>query len=66
VRPVLPKSLEGFEARRLFRGTVYDIRVRRGGEPGLWIDGARVEGDRVPVQTGRARVSVEVALREVD
>jgi cellobiose phosphorylase len=66
IAPVIPSSWDGFRATRAFRGTTYEIGVRRAG-PGntvsLVVDGQPVPGDRVPLPpAGRAQVSVEVTL----
>ena len=37
------------EARRTFRGVVYEITVRRGEEKGLVVDGKPVAGDLIPL-----------------
>jgi cellobiose phosphorylase len=66
VAPVIPKSWQGFSARRVFRGTTYEIEVVRGG-PGnrvaLSVDGTPVEGDTLPLpKPGTALVRVRVTL----
>ena len=61
IAPVLPSAWPGYCARRLFRGVLYEIEVERGAEPGLVVDGVRVEGDVVPLpEPGRERVDVRV------
>ncbi len=66
VAPALPSSWQGYTARRLFRGTFYDITVTRKG-PGnsvsLTVDGTPVPGDVVKAAApGTARVVVQVGL----
>jgi cellobiose phosphorylase len=66
VAPVIPASWPGFKAHREFRGTAYEISVRRQG-PGnavhIVVDGKAVTGDVVPLpQPGTPTVSVEVVL----
>jgi cellobiose phosphorylase len=66
IAPVIPPSWDGFRATRVFRGTTYEIVVRRAG-PGnavsLAVDGQAVRGDLVPLPpAGQAQVSVEVIL----
>ena len=66
VAPALPVAWPGYKAHREFRGTAYEISVRRDG-PGnavsLVVDGAPVAGDVVPLPTpGTASVQVEVVL----
>ena len=50
IRPCLPADMDGFEVTRRFRGAEYRISVRRGGTPGLWLNGEPVVGDTVPAQ----------------
>jgi cellobiose phosphorylase len=66
VAPILPPSWPGFKAHREFRGTAYQIAVRRDG-PGnavsLVVDGVAVSGDVVPLPApGTATVDVLVVL----
>ena len=66
VAPAIPAAWPGFTARREFRGTGYEITVRREG-PGnavsLSVDGRPVPGDVVPLPSpGTERVVVEVQL----
>ncbi len=67
VAPAIPTTWPGYSAKRLFRGTLYEIGVRREG-PGnaawLTVDGVDVDGDVVALPpAGTARVAVEVVLR---
>jgi cellobiose phosphorylase len=66
ISPVLPEAWRGFEARRLFRGVVYEIAVERVG-PGsrvvLLVDGQTEKGDVVSFPpAGTTRVEVRVRL----
>jgi cellobiose phosphorylase len=67
VAPAIPAEWPGFSARREFRGTAYEIAVRREG-PGnavsLIVDGVAISGDVVPLPApGTAIVAVQVVLR---
>ena len=65
VAPVIPRDWAGFRARRVFRGVAFDIVVKRDGEGNsvsLVVDGSPVEGDLVPLPSGKEKVSVEVTL----
>ena len=67
VAPAIPADWPGFTARREFRGTVYEIAVRRDG-PGnavaMVVDGVAIDGDVAPLpRPGMAVVRVEVVLR---
>jgi cellobiose phosphorylase len=58
----LPASWDRFRLRRSFRGTLYDITVRRerAGEPHGWtINGARITGFILPYQAAGQEVRVE-------
>jgi cellobiose phosphorylase len=67
VAPAMPLRWPGFKAHREFRGTAYEISVRRQGEGNvvlLMVDGVAVPGDTVPLPTpGTAVVRVEVVVR---
>jgi cellobiose phosphorylase len=66
VAPVLPAAWPGFKAHREFRGTAYEINVRRaapGEALGMTVDGAAVPGDVVPLPPpGTVAVDVELVL----
>jgi cellobiose phosphorylase len=68
VAPTLPSAWPGYKAHREFRGTAYEITVRREGAGravSLVVDGRPVDGDVVPLPApGTARVDVEVILGE--
>ncbi len=49
VDPCIPACIEGFKVSRLFRGTRYEITVRRGNDKGLTVNGTRVEGNTIPM-----------------
>ena len=65
IAPVIPTSWSGFSARRVFRDVAYEITVTRAGKGNsvsLVIDGEPVEGDIVPLSSGKETVHVEVSL----
>jgi len=47
--PCLPSAMDGCKITRLFRGTLYEITVRRGEKKGLIVDGQPVQGVIVPL-----------------
>ena len=49
--PCLPTWMDGYKAKRVFRGTELDITVKRAADKdkGLWVDGVKVKGNTVPV-----------------
>jgi len=67
VAPAIPASWHGYKAHREFRGTAYEINVKRAGSGNgvsLTVDGSPVDGDVVPLPLpGTATVRVEVELR---
>ncbi|MEU4693485.1 glycosyl hydrolase family 65 protein [Actinoplanes sp. NPDC023714] len=60
VDPVLPGDWTGFRVRRQFRGSTYEIEVLEGGGrvTHLEVDGARVEGNLIPLAEPGAVVRV--------
>ena len=62
VTPCLPDSIDGYTAKRKFRGCVYEITVRRGEQKGLVVDGKPIEGSLVRHEPGRKRCRVEVTI----
>ena len=49
VDPCLPDKLDGCEITRFFRGTRYEITVRRGAEKGMTVDGRTTAGKTIPL-----------------
>ncbi len=66
IAPTIPAAWPGFRARRVFRGVVHEIEVRRAGSgnrASLTVDGRPIDGDVVPLAApGVDRVIVEVVL----
>jgi cellobiose phosphorylase len=65
IRPVIPQDWPGFRAKRVFRGTVYEIEVTRAGQGNavsLMVNGEAVAGDIVPMRSGAGPVWVRVSL----
>ena len=61
VEPCLPDSMDGYRVSRLFRGTRYDITVRRGEQKGMTVDGRQISGNTVPL-TEAPSCTVEVII----
>ena len=61
VSPCIPDDWTGFTVTRKFRGTEYEITVRRGGEKGIKADGFSVSGNIIPLST-KDKVKVEVTI----
>jgi len=66
IKPVIPSGWKGFRAVRQFRGTRYEISVKRegpGNETELVVNGKSVRGTIVPWANSNMEVQVEVILR---
>ena len=67
VDPCIPASLDGFSAKRDFRGVTYDITVKNpnGVEKGvasMTVDGTPVDGNMIPFDGSKKEVQVEVVM----
>ena len=61
VEPCLPDEFRKCELCRVFRGTRYEINIRRGTEKGMLVDGKPVEGHTIPLTDApRCRVVVTI------
>ena len=55
INPCIPKEWNGFNITRKFRGTTFNIEIQNPnniakGVKELWIDGIKIEGNKVPLQ----------------
>ena len=51
VEPNIPDSMDGYHAKRLYRGVLHDITVKRADaahKAGMTVDGKEVEGNVIP------------------
>ena len=67
IDPCIPGRVKGYTVTRRFRGAVYHIRVENpgGAEHGvkeLYLDGKRLEGSVIPVQSPGAEVNVTAIM----
>ena len=67
VDPCIPETLNGFEAKRDFRGVTYHITVKnpnhvQKGVASMIVDGSPVDGSTIPVITDKKEVTVEVTM----
>ena len=67
IDPCIPASLDGFSAKRDFRGVTYHITVKNpnGAEKGvasMTVDGTPVEGNMIPFDGSKKEVQVEVVM----
>ena len=65
--PCIPSSLDGFEAKRDFRGVTYHISVKNPnhvekGVASMTVDGVAVDGNTIPLPDGKSDVTVEVIM----
>ena len=61
VDPCLPDHMDQLTVTRLFRGTRYEISVKRGPDKGMRADGKPVSGQIIPL-TDKQTVKVEVTI----
>ncbi len=67
IDPCIPSSWKGFEAKRTFRGCVYNIRVSNPnnvnkGIVSMKVDGKEIEGNLIPYIKSRKTCDVEVVM----
>ncbi|MDR0411123.1 MAG: glycosyl transferase [Treponema sp.] len=62
IDPCLPADFTHLSIRRLFRGVVYNIDVKRTGAPSLTVDGKLIAGNLIPLATGKLEVAVQVTI----
>lgn len=61
IAPCLPEALPEARVLRTFRGTRYDITLRRGGTPSIYLDGERLSSPLLPpTRASACRVEVVV------
>ncbi len=68
IAPVIPSTWDGFEARRVFRGVQYEIKVSRlgpGNQVRLEVDGYDIDGSIIPLPAaGKRVVQVRIQIGE--
>ena len=67
IDPCIPSFLDGFTAKRDFRGTTYGIEVVNPdhvekGVASVMVDGVTIEGNLIPVVKDKKEVSVKVIM----
>ena len=62
IDPCLPEEMKEYSVIRRYRGAVYHIHVAKTGNPGLWVDGAAVDGKIIPLIEGKSEYRVEVTV----
>ncbi len=67
IAPVIPADWPGFQVKRLYRGVLFEIEVKRegpGNQLSLTVDGQPVAGHVAPMPTdGRSTLQVQAVLR---
>jgi cellobiose phosphorylase len=62
IAPQLPKDWQDCRISRTLRGATYNVRIRRGDNPGIMVDGAAVEGNIIAYRPGGTSCEVEVVI----
>jgi cellobiose phosphorylase len=65
IKPCLPKDIDSFKVSRLFRGTRYEIQVKKatnGEKPCMTVDGFTVEGNLIKCRTGQKLCKVKAII----
>jgi cellobiose phosphorylase len=62
VEPCLPDRFDKMFVRRVYRGAVYNIRIERSGEKGIWVDGSKIEGYVIPEAEPGSNLEVKVYI----
>ena len=67
VDPCIPSTLDGFDAKRDFRGVTYHISVKNPnhvekGVASMIVDGVAIDGNTIPLPDGKTDVTVEVVM----
>jgi len=61
IHPCIPDDWQGYTVRRKFRGTEYEIEVKRTGTKTMTVDGIAIDGGTAPL-TEKTACKVEVTL----
>lgn len=66
INPCIPKNWDGFTVQRKFRGTSFNIKVMNPfhvskGIKELWVDGEKMDGNKIPVQK-KSSCNVKVVM----
>jgi cellobiose phosphorylase len=62
VAPCLPETFTHLNIKRLFRGVLYNITITRTGKKSLIVEGKSIEGDTIPIVSGKAEAAVEITI----
>lgn len=62
INPLLPPDWDGFKVHRVFQGCAYDIRVNRGKEEYMKVDGEKVIGNVITPEKGKRQSVIEVSV----
>lgn len=62
IDPAFPAAWDNVRAEREFRGATYCIKYRRGEDKGLYVNGKKINGKKVPIAQAGESVQVEIIL----
>ena len=62
IEPCLPKEIDSFKVKRLFRGTMYEISVEKGNKPAMTVDGISIDGTLIPFKKGQKLCKVKITI----
>ena len=62
IDPCLPEEMKEYTVTRRYRGAVYHVHVAKTGAFSLSVDGAAVDGKRIPMVEGKREYRVEVTV----
>ena len=60
IAPCLPNNFNEIKINRQYRGVNYDILIKRTGKYSLTVNGQKIDGDVIPIQTADCRVEVTI------
>ena len=62
IEPCIPADLKEYTVVRKYRGAKYQIHVKQTGEYSVCVNGEKIAGTLIPVQTGKNQYIVEVTV----
>ena len=60
--PVIPKEWKGFEMTYNYEGTKYNIKVERGTEKGMYLNGNKIEDKKIPLKENSGEIDVSLVI----
>lgn len=62
IKPVIPKEWNFFEMSYTYRETEYNIKVERGEEKGLFLNGKKLDEDKIPLKERAGNLEVYLVI----